>query len=68
MDKHDADLETREGQHYQTTHREMGDGFVRRIGNEYRFWDEEGNDKGLGNVADLSGFVPVLDPPFQFQA
>ena len=53
----------RERVRYKAIHEQMGEGYARRVGGLYSFWDEDGNEKGLVNEYDLTALDPVEDPP-----
>ncbi|OLE51685.1 MAG: hypothetical protein AUG51_21905 [Acidobacteria bacterium 13_1_20CM_3_53_8] len=55
--------EMREGVRYKAVHEEMGEGYARRVGDLYSFWDEDGKEKGLVSGDDLSALDPVEDRP-----
>lgn len=55
--------EMRERVYYKAIHEQMSEGYARRVGDLYSFWDEDGNEKGLVNGYDLTALDPVEDPP-----
>jgi hypothetical protein len=52
--------EMQQNQGYQVSHKNMGQGFVRRMGVLYHFWDKNRKEKGIINADDLSNIVLLL--------